>query len=318
MFESRRVMGYRRGFTLVELLVVIAIIGILVGLLLPAVQAAREAARRMQCSNNLKQIGLAIHGHHDTHRFLIPTTVAECPVGSVVNPDGFANSYTLLLPFIEQGSQYNLWDLKIQTSRQPPDAFRVHVPTYVCPSRPTPVFSSNDPVTPGGGLGDYAPNYGTVNGVNNDKADGPVVWPRYTSGTDSSNNIIITTFTGRIKIGDIIDGTSNTAVFGEKHIRPSSLRGRAEDRSIFFGTNNVTRRVMGIQANNPNNVRPLSPPNNENGAFANQTFGGPHSGICMFAFCDGSTRPVPLSVDLKVLTAIATRASGEVVAELGN
>lgn len=303
------------GFTLVELLVVIAIIGVLVGLLLPAVQAAREAARRMSCGNNLKQLGLAIHNHHDTNRFLIPTTIAESPVGTVANPDGFAMAATLLLPFMEQGALYNLWDIKIQASKQVPASYRVHVSTYQCPSRPPAVLSTGDVVTPGGGLGDYLPNYGTIPGVNNANADGPIIWASNTTGTDASGNTIITTFKGRVKIGGLTDGTSNTAVYGEKHIRPGSLRGRNEDRSIFFSVNNATRRIMGIQANNRQNIRPLSPPNNENGAFANQTFGGPHQGICMFVFGDGSVRPVGLTIDISVLTAIATRATGEVAAD---
>ncbi|HUP81424.1 MAG TPA: DUF1559 domain-containing protein [Pirellula sp.] len=90
----------RRGFTLVELLVVIAIIGILVGLLLPAVQAAREAARRMQCSNNLKQLGLAMHTHHDTHKKLPPMTASSCCWGTWLIPT---------MPYIEQQNMYSLY-----------------------------------------------------------------------------------------------------------------------------------------------------------------------------------------------------------------
>jgi prepilin-type N-terminal cleavage/methylation domain-containing protein/prepilin-type processing-associated H-X9-DG protein len=90
----------KRGFTLVELLVVIAIIGILVGLLLPAVQAAREAARRMQCSNNLKQLGLAMHNHHDTFKKLPPMTASGCCWGTWLLPT---------MPFIEQQNMYNLY-----------------------------------------------------------------------------------------------------------------------------------------------------------------------------------------------------------------
>ena len=90
----------KQGFTLVELLVVIAIIGILVGLLLPAVQAAREAARRMQCSNNLKQLGLAMHNHHDTFRKLPPMTASSCCWGTWLIP---------VMPFIEQQNMYSLY-----------------------------------------------------------------------------------------------------------------------------------------------------------------------------------------------------------------
>ena len=108
-----------RGFTLVELLVVIAIIGILVGLLLPAVQAAREAARRMQCSNNLKQLGLAVHLHHDVHKkfpYGILRNDGNFPhpdLGKPGTPPPQNRRYALmyqLLPFIEQTALWNKYD----------------------------------------------------------------------------------------------------------------------------------------------------------------------------------------------------------------
>lgn len=93
----------RKAFTLVELLVVIAIIGILIALLLPAVQAAREASRRSQCSNNLKQLALAAHGHHDAHKFFPPMYYLHFPVGTV-HPNGDWGNLVRLMPYYEQSS----------------------------------------------------------------------------------------------------------------------------------------------------------------------------------------------------------------------
>ena len=126
----------RLGFTLVELLVVIAIIGILVGLLLPAVQAAREAARRMQCSNNLKQLGLAILNYE--------SAIKRLPPGGLHLRDGFGadssstswgpNWLTMLLPYVEQASLFNQYDRTALFARNSPLVVGTKVPTYACPS----------------------------------------------------------------------------------------------------------------------------------------------------------------------------------------
>jgi prepilin-type N-terminal cleavage/methylation domain-containing protein/prepilin-type processing-associated H-X9-DG protein len=302
-FSSHR----RLGFTLIELLVVIAIIAILIGLLVPAVQKVRDAAARAQCANNLKQLGLAVHSYHDSTRTLVPTTIAEA-TGTVVNPDGFASWATLLLPYVEQDNVFKLWNLTRPCSQQVPAAYQQQVPVYVCPSRPTPVLSTGDFVPAGGGLGDYNPCYGTIPGVNNANADGAIIQAAHTITGD-----VVIQWKAQLNLSSIKDGTSNTLMFGEKHIRPSKMRGENEDRSIFGGVNNCTRRVAGIQFNNTANLRPLAVPSDENGAFANQRFGGPHTGVCQFVFCDGSVKAIALGVDIETLTALATRARGEVI-----
>src|SRR5262245_32330145 len=219
----------RRGLTLIGLLVVMAIIAVLIGLLLPAVQKVRAAASRISCSNNPKAIGLAAHTYHDTNGYLVAVSIAQAPVtvGSVTvdEPDGFAMWSTLLLPYVEQDNLYRLWNLQIQVSRQVPAAYQQQVKTYLCPSRPQPVLSTGDFATPGGALGDYCPNYGTLPGVNNVNADGPLLEATQTFGT-SGGFVIVTGWSGRVRLTDITDGTTNTLMFGEKHIRRDSLRGR--------------------------------------------------------------------------------------------
>jgi prepilin-type N-terminal cleavage/methylation domain-containing protein len=143
-----RVTRLRRGFTLVELLVVIAIIGILIALLLPAVQAAREAARRTQCSNNLKQIGLALQNFHDIRQEIVPAWLTPDTTTTGGGTQQNRAAWTLLLmPFMEQGNVFELMDLNVQLNAQPPAASApanhsalrgTSIPTYFCPSRRTP------------------------------------------------------------------------------------------------------------------------------------------------------------------------------------
>lgn len=154
----------RPGFTLIELLVVIAIISILMGLLLPAVQKAREAASRISCANNLKQIGLALHHYENVHESLPPSRLS----------DGYATWQVLILPFMEQDNLYQQWNLKSTYYQQNDLARRTPVKNYFCPTRRTggtaPTASlSGDVPSSGvseehfpGALSDYAVNIGTT------------------------------------------------------------------------------------------------------------------------------------------------------------
>ena len=223
-----------RGFTLVELLVVIAIIGILVGLLLPAVQAAREAARRIQCTNNLKQLGLAIHNYHDTFR--------KFP-GNVGTPEGStqrgASWLTMILPQIEQNAAYNqmVWsdtDFNDQggaTNRNWNVMSALRVPSLNCPSSPLERLRTQTAASGTVALGApetypiqipeyvanvgyyFSPGTGQTPGARSD--GGRNVWTGYGWMQDAGLvSIWNERFTGA-KFGSVTDGTSNTIAIGE-------------------------------------------------------------------------------------------------------
>ena len=211
--------SYQRGFTLVELLVVIAIIGILVGLLLPAVQQAREAARRMQCSNNLKQFGLAAHNFESSFRYFPPQQDSKVlPAPSTNVPTTYYSGATLqvlLLPFFEQANKLNLFDLNYNVNSDAPlnsniptktganRAARLQdVPTFLCPSDP-----STSTYIDGGDAGRQS-YFGCIGGANmrgGTLIDGIFANPLPATGFVMKGPTM----------GSISDGTSNTALFAE-------------------------------------------------------------------------------------------------------
>lgn len=196
----------RCGWTLVELLVVLAIVGMLLALLLPAVQSAREAARRAQCQNNLKQVGLAIHGFHDTHRFL-PQARLPCFHGTWASE---------LWPWLDQQSAADRWDRAKGFYFQPLENVQVQVPGYYCPTRRGPQLSVTGdgrgvPRLPGA-LSDYAVVWGGGTPGDVDSANGAFI-----SGTDGEHcrgEIPDLLFFGdygqRLMMAAITDGLSQT------------------------------------------------------------------------------------------------------------
>ncbi|WP_437222785.1 DUF1559 domain-containing protein [Planctomicrobium sp. SH661] len=193
------------GFTLIELLVVIAIIAVLIALLLPAVQQAREAARRSQCKNNLKQLALAMHNYHDTHSVFpfgystVDQGIIKAPAGSVNHSDTQLGWGTMLLPYIDQAGLYNLiaskkgfdgprWWLRPDLNDAP--GAKTPISTFQCPSDPM------------GGLNTKLGNFGKTNYV--------------AVGTeDHANCMFSNDFAPAVRVRDVTDGLSNTGMIGE-------------------------------------------------------------------------------------------------------
>jgi prepilin-type N-terminal cleavage/methylation domain-containing protein len=320
----------QRGFTLIELLVVIAIIAILIALLVPAVQKVREAAARTQCANNLKQIGLAIHNYHDAGGQLPPARVCR---------EACATWPVLILPYVEQDNVYKLWNstnprFPWQYKDQPPAAQQALVKTFFCPSRRGPMFSPADQNggTNGGAVsatGDYACCDGDGVSRNTRDARGAMISPILVTdppyrNDDPDGDVIdtnrIVSFRSRTNFSSISDGLSNTLLVGEKHVRPERFGRSSEDRAYYSGQSYITaQRSAGCTSINPQTglcsggIRPLAPFPTYSGSNWSTIFGGPHTGICQFVFCDGSVHTLSVSIDPTNLRRLADRNDGEVI-----
>lgn len=290
----------RSGFTLVELLVVIAIIGVLVALLLPAVQSARESARRSQCSNNLKQIGLGVHNFHDTYRYLPYTRLDTRETWAV-----------LILPYIEQQTLFDGWNMTREYYQQAPEVRETTLKVYVCPTRRRPPQKSTAgdvhqngmlPHIPGG-VSDYAASTGTPAG-GGDYFDGQVVSGTLydpTTTPTSANGPFRYKSNNPMRFTNIVDGLTNTLFIGEKHIGVKVLN---NEGSIYNGDHGSSFKKAGIGA-------PLIRNIHATGNFGN--FGSWHPGICQFVLGDGSVRAIPVSIDLTTLDRLAHREDGNAV-----
>jgi prepilin-type N-terminal cleavage/methylation domain-containing protein/prepilin-type processing-associated H-X9-DG protein len=314
----------RPAFTLVELLVVIAIIGILVALLLPAVQAAREAARRIQCQNHLKQIGLACQNHLDAHSHFPSSGWGWRWTG---DPDrGFGEEQPggwgyNILPFMEAN---NIWELgKGLTGAAKQEAMLIQVgtpiPGFICPSRRQasvyPVVRNNDlanNLTECRGDGsclvartDYAGNSGSIN-MGEERGPGSFAaaevfdWRFDTDGRTRVEWNGITHQRSKVTVAMISDGTSNTYCIGERYLNPDRyLDGNdaADDQHILMGLDRDVNRWSGDGNGSPTGRIMVPPYQDQPGRSRNFNWGSVHAAAFNMVFCDGSVHGISYSID---------------------
>ena len=296
---SRSMLPNRRralGFTLIELLVVIAIIAVLIALLLPAVQQAREAARRTQCKNNLKQIGLALHNYHDLFNMFPPSTVTIS--GSLLPSWGWP---AFLLPSIDQAPLYqklNLTTNRLSTGPTTvlgtPDTQTI-IPAFICPSDTGPNLNSqkrNHAKSNYRSLGGAAPN--VVYGASVPQS----AWDTFnTNGVFSVNS--------RTRMADITDGTSNTLQVAEVELRDPVKNGAIWVGVTETSPNFTISDVMWFLNRNEWRIN----------GIALQAPSSRHTGGTHFLLTDGSVRFISENVDGLTLESAATRAGGEVLGD---
>ncbi len=279
----------RRAFTLVELLVVIAIIGILIALLLPAVQAAREAARRMQCANNLKQTGLAVHNLHVAHGKLPPSRWYDMS----------ATWFAIILPYMESSILYDMWVLdQIYYAPVNERARKQSVSAFLCPSRRSRDMLLCDDI-PGqavGATGDFAGCAG------DDYFAMPEMNGMIRSPPSITANTNLDWQYDTISFRHVTDGLSNTILAGEKHVRAGHLGEYYADASIYNG-NYWSPSIICGGTMYPIAKGPEDP-------IANSIFGSWHPGVCQFVLGDGSVSGIVTSIDLETFRRLTVRDDG--------
>lgn len=313
-----RTSRHRRAFTLIELLVVIAIIAVLIALLLPAVQQAREAARRTQCKNNLKQLGLGLHNYHGSFNCF--------PFGQLNSAKGYS-AISQMLPYFDQAPLYNLINFSLAYNDPANNAALVAVlPALRCPS------DGNNNLSGQGGPTNYMANKGS--GVIWQDATGP------NTGMPPQTGVMF--YNSSIRIGDITDGTSNTAAFSERMLADGNNSIVSPIADVFFSPaspatpDDAIAMCAAVDINDLSNQFPLfmgapwihgqhtylhiNGPNSRSCGFftvlrANMPPSSRHVGGVHVQLCDGSVRFVSENIDRVVWRAIGTRAGGEVVGD---
>jgi len=316
---------HRRGFTLVELLVVIAIIAVLIALLLPAVQAAREAARRTQCVNNLKQLGLALHNFHDANLYFPPAR-DQLTTSPSLSTLWVCSWHARILPYVEQQGLYQLYRFDrdwqdAATNDAVGGPIKQNVPGFTCPSAPT---RNNRPLNTNRANTDYVattereypnpflsamessavslgdPNYIGVLGHNVLKALNP-------ASISLANR----------RMASITDGTSNTFLLAECAGRNTFWwMGKRQTTTISagpWGKPDSRIQIGGCDPSNPNypiNSNNIAGPKAVNCINSKEIYGFHPSGATV-CFADGSVKMVSSNLDLSVAVALLTRERGE-------
>lgn len=294
----------KSGFTLIELLVVIAIIAILIALLVPAVQKVREAAARLQCQNNLKQMALALHGYHDNYKVL-PAGVED---STGPYPGCYLSFNVFILPFIDQTPLYGKFNFKksyddasnIPNGLTPP-------PPYQCPSSVQKYTQYGSGEWASGAI-TYTTHY---YGVNGPEGTNPTTGKLYGVLTTNQGDIATQGILGlgsKVKLSTITDGTSNTLMLGEMSWTDANYyrvwhRGTYSDGQLRDTTccRNVANAMHSTPYNGSNNAN-------------NTSFGSEHGGGgANFAFADGTVRWMSANITLGTYLSLSSYNGGETV-----
>jgi len=296
----------RRGFTLIELLVVIAIIAILIALLLPAVQQAREAARRTQCKNNLKQISLALHNYHDIHSVFPSGWIAvNAGVPSAHAGTSGVGWGAMILPQMEQNNIYQMFNSARPLTDPSNAAFlRVQIGAYKCASDPKPdYFTINQEGSTTAITELPTANYLAVFGPENldDCENSPGNLPVMADGTCKGSGMFY--HNSSVRMRDLIDGTSNSLMTGERKTN-AKLNWFSSWPGMIAEGEEAFQRVCGSADHVPNH------PSQHFDDFSSHHIGG-----AQFSLADGSARFISENIDRRVYQSIATIQGAEVVGE---
>ena len=311
-----------RGFSLVELLVVIAIIGVLVGLLLPAVQAARESARRMQCANNLKQIGLAAHNFEGARRGLPPAYLTGF---------GHGTCLVIIMPYLEQAELYALVDASVNYFVLTDRARRTSVPLFLCPSHRNGELLSISGDTSGGphypgALSNYAACNG--DGTNAYRAGNGAGVPTWVCSNPFNNSsCALNGKTTGAAYGNwkpvrrskqILDGLSKTLFAGEKHILDGHEGEGSYGDNSFYNDNGVSNAIRFAGKDHALAASPTALATvaaKIAGALPEgEIFGSRHAGgVVQFVMCDGSVQVFSPEIDPTTLALLANINDGQTI-----